>query len=255
MAETFRVDNIYVMNQQLAHAAAEEITAWAVQTFGDKLTFASSFGAEDQVVLDILLRVNPHAQVFLLDTGRLHQETYEVIEQTREHYGRDFTVYVPQTEALQQLLNTQGPNSFYHSREARTACCQVRKVEPLARALAGKDAWITGLRRSQSVTRTCLSVVEIDSTHGGILKINPLLEWNEEQVWAYIHAHNLPKNALHDRGFPSIGCAPCTRAIQPGEDLRAGRWWWEEPEHKECGLHFNEGRLEQINKGEKNGTP
>ena len=255
MEKTIRPNNINILNQQLANATAEEIIAWAVQTFGDELTFASSFGAEDQVVLDILLRTNPHASVFLLDTGRLHQETYDVIEQTREHYGRDFTVYVPQTDALQQLLDAEGPNSFYHSREARTACCQVRKVEPLARALAGKDAWLTGLRRSQSVTRTGLSVTEIDSTHGGILKINPLLEWSEAQVWAYIHAHNLPHNALHDRGFPSIGCAPCTRAIKPGEELRAGRWWWEEPGHKECGLHLNEERLEQIKKGESNGTP
>lgn len=225
-------------NQRLATATAEEIIAWAVQEFGDGLTFASSFGAEDQVVLDLLLSVNQTASVFLLDTGRLHQETYDVIDRTREYYGRVFTVYVPQMDALQQLTEAEGPNSFYRSREARKACCQVRKVEPLARALAGKDAWLTGLRRTQSVTRTDLQLVEVDDAHHGIAKINPLANWSEEQVWAYIREHDLPFNALHDRGFPSIGCAPCTRAIQPGEDLRAGRWWWEEPEHKECGLHL-----------------
>jgi len=217
--------------------AAERI-AWAAREFGGGLTFACSFGAEDMVVLDLLLRADPWADVFLLDTGRLPQETYDLIAKTRELYGRIFTVYVPQTEALQALLDEEGPNSFYRSREARKACCRVRKVEPLARALAGKAAWLTGLRREQSVTRTVLPLAEVDDAHGGIWKINPLADWSETQVWAYLREHHLPYNALHDRGFPSIGCAPCTRAVAPGEDLRAGRWWWEAPEHKECGLHL-----------------
>jgi phosphoadenosine phosphosulfate reductase len=223
---------------QLANATAAEIIAWAVKIFDDKITFACSFSAEDQVVLDILLKIKADASVFLLDTGRLHQETYDVIAQTREHYGRSFTVYVPQTEALQNMLDNNGPNSFYRTREARKTCCNIRKVEPLSRALTGKDAWLTGLRQGQSVTRTTLQVVEIDDAHDEIYKINPLGNWSEEQVWNYIHEYNLPYNKLHDKGFPSIGCAPCTRAIQPGDDSRAGRWWWEEPEHKECGLHF-----------------
>ncbi|MEI6518480.1 MAG: phosphoadenylyl-sulfate reductase [bacterium] len=235
--------------QQLTTAGADEIISWAVQKFNDKLTFASSFSAEDQVVLDLLLLAKPNANVFLLDTGRLHQETYDVIACTREHYKRAFTVYVPQTEALQNLLDNEGPNSFYRSREARKACCNVRKVEPLSRALAEKDAWLTGLRQSQSVTRTTLQVVEIDEAHGGIYKINPLANWSEKQVWDYIREHNLPYNELHDKGFPSIGCAPCTRPIQPSEDLRAGRWWWEEPDHKECGLHFKDGRIKRQIKG------
>ena len=233
------MSNIETYNEKLVTATAEEIVAWAVQTFGEGLTFASSFGAEDQVVLDILLRIDPQASVFLLDTGRLYQETYDLIARTRERYGRSFTVYVPQTEALQGLLDAEGPNSFYRSREARESCCQVRKIEPLARALAGKTAWLTGLRRTQSITRVALPVVECDNAHGGIVKINPLAEWSEEQIWTYIREHHLPYNTLHDKGFPSIGCAPCTRVVKPGDDLRAGRWWWEEPEHKECGLHLN----------------
>nr|WP_320131368.1 phosphoadenylyl-sulfate reductase [uncultured Holophaga sp.] len=216
---------------------AEETLTWAVDRFGSKLTFANSFGAEDMVVLDLLLKADPKARVFLLDTGRLHQETYELIDKTRYRYGRGFEVYAPQAPALEQLLTEKGPNSFYDSVEARKACCYLRKVEPLGRALSGVEAWITGQRRRQSLTRTELAQVEIDEAHGGIHKLNPLADWSEEQVWAYIKAHKLPTNKLHDQGYPSIGCAPCTRAIKPGEDLRAGRWWWEDPEHKECGLH------------------
>lgn len=233
--------NFDARNAQLDPLEAGEIIAWVVSEFGDQLTFACSFGAEDLVVLDLLLQVDRQASVFLLDTGRLHQETYDVITKVRDHYDRTFTVYVPQTEALEQLLNEEGPNSFYRSRDARKACCRVRKVEPLARALVGKDAWLTGLRREQSVTRTTLPIIEIDASHGGMLKINPLAAWSEEQVWTYIWKHDLPYNNLHEQGYPSIGCAPCTRAIKPEEDIRAGRWWWEEAEHKECGLHLDVG--------------
>ncbi|OPZ87214.1 MAG: Thioredoxin-dependent 5'-adenylylsulfate reductase [bacterium ADurb.Bin429] len=223
---------------ELEQMTAPTRVAWAVREYGAGLTFACSFGAEDMVVLDLLLGADPAASVFLLDTGRLHQETYDLIQRTRERYGRVFTVYVPHTEALQSLLDADGPNGFYRSRDARLACCRVRKVEPLARALAGKAAWLTGLRREQAVTRGALPVIERDDTHGGIAKINPLADWRNEDVWTYIHDHDLPYNALHERDFPSIGCAPCTRAVQPGEDARAGRWWWEAPEHKECGLHL-----------------
>jgi phosphoadenosine phosphosulfate reductase len=229
--------NIAALADRLEALTAAERIAWAVREFGGGLTFACSFGAEDIVVLDLLLRADPAASVFLLDTGRLHQETYNLIEECRVHYGRSFAVCVPQAEALQALLNAEGPNSFYRSREARKACCRVRKVEPLGRALAGKAAWLTGLRREQSVTRTVLPIAEPDDAHGGMLKLNPLADWSEEQVWEYLREHHLPYNALHEGGFPSIGCAPCTRAVAPGEDPRAGRWWWEEPEHKECGLH------------------
>jgi len=229
---------IAVLDDRLEGLTAAERVAWAVREFAGGLTFACSFGAEDIVVLDLLLRTDLAASIFLLDTGRLHQETYNLIEECRTHYGRAFTTYAPQTEALQALLDAEGPNSFYRSREARKACCRVRKIEPLGRALAGKAAWLTGLRREQSVTRTVLPFAEIDDAHNGIWKLNPLADWSETQVWDYIDEHHLPYNALHDRDFPSIGCAPCTRAVAPGEDPRAGRWWWEEPEHKECGLHL-----------------
>lgn len=225
------------MSQLPTFDTAESLLSWAVGHFGQKLTFASSFGAEDMVLLDLLLAADPKARVFILDTGRLHQETYDLIERARLRYGRTFEVYAPQAGPLERLLTESGPNSFYESVEARKACCYVRKVEPLGRALEGVEAWITGQRRAQSQTRTELALVERDEAHGGILKLNPLADWSEEQVWEYIREHKLPYNRLHDQGFPSIGCAPCTRAVQPGEDLRSGRWWWENPAHKECGLH------------------
>lgn len=222
---------------RLADASAEEVVRWALDQFGYDVTFACSFGAEDVVLVDMIARIDPKARMFVLDTGRLHQETYDTMERCREKYDIEFETYHPRMEEAQRLLSTKGANSFYASIENRKECCGIRKVEPLRRALEGKKAWITGLRRAQAVTRTSLPKVEIDETHGGIFKINPIAEWSEEDVWAYIRANGVPYNVLHDHGFPSIGCAPCTRAIAPGEDVRAGRWWWENPEQKECGLH------------------
>jgi len=237
---TFSSDDIRILDEVMTGQSAAEIIAWSVRHFGETLTFASSFGAEDMVVLDLLLGAAPSSRVFLLHTGRLPQETYDVIERARQRYKRDFETFVPRTKELEALLRQQGPNGFYQSKEARKACCHVRKVEPLTRALKGSQAWITGLRRSQSLTRSLLPFVERDDDHGGILKLNPLATWSEDQVWDYIRKHDLPYNVLHDQGYPSIGCAPCTRSIQAGEDLRAGRWWWEEPEHRECGLHLKD---------------
>lgn len=217
--------------------SAEGTLRWALNEFGSRVALASSFGAEDMVLVDMLTRINRDARVFLLDTGRLHQETYDLIERARERYGIGFEVYFPRTEDVERLTTAKGPNSFYTSVEDRKECCRVRKVEPLRRALSTVDAWITGLRRSQSVTRTDLEIVDIDETHGGILKISPLADWTEEEVWSYIRMNEVPYNTLHDKAFPSIGCAPCTRAVVPGEDVRAGRWWWEDPNHRECGLH------------------
>ena len=225
------------LNELVAEMTAEEVLKWAVETFGDRVALASSFGAEDVVLVDMLARTTTKPRIFVLDTGRMHQETYEAVTLARAKYGIAFEFYFPQSEAVEELVRTKGPNSFYESIENRKECCRIRKVEPLGRALSNVDAWITGLRRDQSVTRAELQKVEIDETHGGILKINPLIGWAEEDVWSYIKANGVPYNTLHDKGFPSIGCAPCTRAIQPGEDVRAGRWWWESPEHKECGLH------------------
>ncbi len=226
-----------------ADASAQEVLEWAVHEFGDRVVLASSFGAEDVVLIALLAKITPRPRVFLLDTGRLHQETYDVVDRIRARYRIEIEAYSPQTAAVEQLLRSKGTNSFYDSIENRKECCYVRKVEPLRRALSNLDAWITGLRRSQSVTRTDLPVVEADDAHGGILKINPLADWSEQDVWDYIRANGVPYNKLHDKGFPSIGCAPCTRAVQPGEDLRAGRWWWESPEHKECGLHIKDGKV------------
>jgi phosphoadenosine phosphosulfate reductase len=175
--------------------------------------------------------------VFVLDTGRLHEETYAVMERWRVERGVLFETFAPNGNAVEALVRERGPNSFYHSVEFRRDCCHIRKVEPLRRALSGRKAWITGQRRDQSPTRASLSKVEIDEGHGGILKLNPLADWTEAQVWEAIRAEDLPYNQLHDQSFASIGCAPCTRAIRPGEDVRAGRWWWEAPDHKECGLH------------------
>lgn len=223
--------------QELEGWSAERVLKWAVSRFGGRVALACSFGAEDVVLLDMMAKIAGAPRVFVLDTGRLHQETYELMDRCRARYQMEFEVYCPRTDLLEQLLRTRGPNSFYLSVDQRKECCHVRKVEPLARALSGLDAWVTGLRRSQSVTRSDIGKVERDEAHGGIPKINPLADWSEEQVWEYIRAHGVPYNPLHDRGFPSIGCVPCTRAVGPGEDIRAGRWWWESPDLKECGLH------------------
>ncbi len=227
--------------QTLDKADAQEVLAWALEEFGDRVALASSFGAEDMVITDMLFKLSPSARIFTLDTGRLHQETYELIDSTRDKYGARIEVFFPKTEAVEELETQYGPNLFYQSVELRKACCRVRKLEPLGRALGALDAWICGLRREQSVTRTAVGKAEIDESHGGIVKVNPLADWSEADVWEYIRANDVPYSALHDQGFPSIGCAPCTRAVQPGEDVRAGRWWWESPEQKECGLHAARG--------------
>ncbi|MFO1398929.1 MAG: phosphoadenylyl-sulfate reductase [Burkholderiales bacterium] len=198
--------------------------------------FASSFGAEDMVVLDLLARHARGIGVFTLDTGRLPEETHALVARSRRHFGLPIDVYVPDAAALEAFVRTHGVNAFYDSVELRRQCCALRKTAPLARALAGKAAWVTGLRRAQSVTRSDLPLAEVDRVHG-IHKFNPLADWSEEDVWAYLRERGVPYNPLHDRGYRSIGCAPCTRAVAPGEDVRAGRWWWENPEHKECGLH------------------
>jgi phosphoadenosine phosphosulfate reductase len=221
----------------LDKASAQETVSWAVCEFGHDVSLACSFGAEDVVLVDMISRLQRRPRVFVLDTGRLHEETYEVMESCRQRYGIDFDVFFPNTITVQDLVRSKGPSSFFASVNDRKECCNIRKVEPLRRALSDRRAWITGLRREQAVTRTGLPKVETDETHGGILKISPLADWSQEDVWRYIRENDVPYNRLHDKGFPSIGCAPCTRAIDPGEDVRAGRWWWESPEHKECGLH------------------
>lgn len=230
-------ESIQAHVEEFEAKTAQEILAWALAEFHPRIALAASFGAEDVVVIDMLMKLNGGARVFTLDTGRLPYETYALMEAIRERYGLAVEVYFPQADAVEVMVRKHGVNLFYKSIENRKRCCGVRKVEPLGRALQGLEAWITGLRREQAVTRTEVRKVEVDPDHGGIVKVNPLADWTWAEVWEYIRAHNVPYNALHDRGYPSIGCAPCTRAVAPGEDPRAGRWWWENPETKECGLH------------------
>ncbi len=199
-------------------------------------TLAASFGAEDMVLIDLLARHRLPIGVFTLDTGRLPEETQSLIHVTARRYGLAITVVAPDAGEVERYVSTHGPNAFYDSRALRLECCAIRKVRPLARVLAGQRAWITGQRRAQSATRRALPLQEWDAEHG-IHKFNPLADWSDDAVWTYVRTHDVPYNALHDRGYPSIGCAPCTRAITPGEDSRAGRWWWESDEHRECGLH------------------
>jgi len=207
--------------------------------------FASSLAAEDMVVTDLILTKQLPVTIFSLETGRLPEETLHVIEKVKQHYNYSIQLYYPDPETVENYVKNNGLNGFYDSVALRKECCQIRKVEPLGRALAGKKAWLTGQRRSQSATRAKLDIEEQDTVHG-LVKFNPLADWGEDDVWYYLRLHKVPYNALHDAGYPSIGCAPCTRAIQPGEDIRAGRWWWETPENKECGLHVVDGKLVRI---------
>ena len=225
------------LNEAFEKSSAVALLQWALKKFSPKIALASSFGAEDVVLIDILVKLDPRIRVFTLDTGRLNEETYEVMDRVRRKYGIPIQSYFPDKAGVQKLEREKGFYSFRESVDNRKECCAIRKVEPLARALKETDAWITGLRRSQSVTRTGLSKIEADDAHPGLIKINPLVDWSDEDVWHYLKKNDVPYNRLHDLGYPSIGCEPCTRAVKPGEDIRAGRWWWENPEHKECGIH------------------
>lgn len=230
------------LQSEFQNSGAEQVLSAILQRFKGRVALASSLGAEDQVLTDMFLKIDPAARIFTLDTGRLHQETYEVMTQTMKKYNMRYEVYCPQTDALEELLREQNPNAFYEGLDQRKRCCQIRKMEPLSRAIRGLDLWVTGLRREQSVTRSKIQMIEWDGAHG-LIKLNPLVDWSTEQVWKYIRDNDIPHNALHNKGYPSIGCAPCTRAVKAGEDIRMGRWWWEEPEHKECGLHYQDGKL------------
>lgn len=205
--------------------------------YGDKAGLASSFGMEDMVLIDMIAKLDKPLTIFTLDTGRLHEETYELMDRVRSKYGLEIKTYFPDRDKVENLVSEKGFFSFRESVDNRKECCYIRKVEPLNRALGELKAWITGLRRSQGVTRTDIPKVMEDADHPPLIKINPLAEWSEEQVMNYIIENNVPINILHKRNYPSIGCAPCTRPVEQGEDIRAGRWWWENPEHKECGLH------------------
>ena len=224
------------LQNQVASLSIAETLQVLTQAYPEEVTFSTSFSYEDQIITDLIQKAAPQVSIFTLDTGRMFQETYSVWNRTNERYGIRIKPYYPNTEAIEDFVASNGPNAFYESLDLRKGCCFIRKVEPLKRALAPHAVWITGLRAEHSAARQSLAVLEWDEGNK-IIKYNPLLHWTFEEVLQYINEQNVPYNSLHDKGFVSIGCAPCTRAIKPGEDFRAGRWWWEDESKKECGLH------------------
>lgn len=231
-----RTQLIRDLNERFRDASAQEVVGYFLKAYQGRIALSSSLSIEDQTLTDIIVTQDKNTRIFTLDTGRLFPETYQLIEKTNMTYGIKIEVFFPDYHEVQRMVREEGINLFYNSVESRHRCCQIRKLEPLKRAFQGLDVWICGLRREQSITRQDMQVVEWDEMHQ-LIKVNPLISWTEQQVWEYIKMHSVPYNKLHDRGYPSIGCEPCTRAVQPGEDVRSGRWWWESPDHRECGLH------------------
>ncbi len=227
------------LNEDLKGKPAQEILQYFIEVYDGKVAFATSLGAEDQVLTDMIVKIDKSTQIFSLDTGRLFPETYELLDETNKKYGITIDIFFPDYNQVEKMVNEKGINLFYDSIENRKLCCQIRKIVSLKRALKDVDIWVTGIRKDQSITRFYTPLVEWDSADQ-VIKVNPLLNWTEKDIWNYIKNNHVPYNLLHDKGFTSIGCKPCTRAINPGEDIRAGRWWWELPEHKECGLHVKD---------------
>jgi phosphoadenosine phosphosulfate reductase len=220
---------------------AHEILTWAVENFHPRLTVSASFGApEGMVLIDMLHQVDPETRVFVLDTGRLHSATYDLIDRVRDRYDKQVEVIFPNAADVQEMVQERGMNLFYESHANRKLCCKLRKVLPMRRHLSNFDAYVTGLRRDQNLNRAETRKLEIDSVNGDLVKINPLADWTHERVLDYVADHNVPTNRLHQQGYPSVGCEPCTRAVAPGADRRSGRWWWENDDVKECGLHVQE---------------
>jgi thioredoxin-dependent adenylylsulfate APS reductase len=232
---------LQIESGELESLEADKLLTWAIENFHPRLALSCSFGAaEGMALLDMMHRVEPASRVFVLDTGRLPQATYDLMDRVRDRYGKSIEVVFPRADDVEKMVRRDGLNLFYESVEKRQLCCRVRKVEPLRRYLSDLDAWVSGLRRDQGVTRSEVRKVEIDASHGGIVKLNPLAGWTSDDVWQYVRSHAVPVNRLHRQGYPSVGCEPCTRAIQPGDDPRSGRWWWENPQTKECGIHVGE---------------
>ena len=230
------IERIAELNNRYSQAPVEEVLIYFLAKFKGKIAFSTSLGAEDQVLTHMIAGIDTGVKFFTLDTGRMFPELYELIDLTCKTFNIEISTYFPNFERVENMVKAKGVNLFYDSIENRKLCCQVRKLEPLKRALEGLDIWICGLRSDQSVTRLNTKLLEWDDQNG-LLKLNPLHNWSHDQVWQYIRAKHVPYNPLHDKGFLSISCQPCTRAVKEGEDIRAGRWWWEQPESKECGLH------------------
>lgn len=237
--QTNSIKSLSMDFDELEKKDAKDVLSWALEKFSPKIAFASSFGAEDVVVIDLMVNIDKNnTRIFTLDTGRLNPETYEVMDTIQKKYQIPIETLFPDHLEVEKMVYENGINLMYQSVSNRKLCCEIRKVHPLKRILGTLDAWITGLRRDQTFTRANTKKIEIDSSNNDIVKINPLADWTNDMVWDYIKQNGLTYNKLHDAGYPSIGCAPCTRAILPGDDLRSGRWWWENDLHKECGLHW-----------------
>ncbi len=236
----FTAEQIQQLNDKLK--TPEEVLKWALDNSHPRIAMASSFGAEDVVVIDMLIKINPKARIFTLDTGRLNQETYDVMDEIRNKYNTNIEVMFPDANEVEQMVRVNGMNLFYQSIGNRKLCCGIRKVHPLKKMLSTLEGWITGLRADQTEVRSNAKKIEIDSQHNGIIKVNPIIDWTWDETWSYIKKNNIPYNKLYDKGYTSIGCEPCTRAIKPSEPLRAGRWWWESDSQKECGLHADHGK-------------
>jgi phosphoadenosine phosphosulfate reductase len=236
------INQIKQLNEMYSSEGIDKALNYSLSNLGPKIIFASSLGVEDQALLSILLKSGKNFQTITLDTGRLFNETYALIAETENFFQTRIQTLFPNEEEVMSMVSKKGINLFYESIENRKLCCKIRKLNPLSKVLKNANLWITGVRRDQSITRSDFQFAEWDDNFK-VIKINPLIDWTESQVWEYVKKNKIPYNELHDKGFPSIGCAPCTRAILSGEDTRSGRWWWENPETKECGLHWKDGKL------------
>ena len=229
-------EKIDQLNQQFEGQSPDVVLQYFLSGYTGKIALSSSLSIEDQVLTDLIVKIDPSTRIFTLDTGRLFPETYSLIDKTNVKYDIHLEVLFPDYTEVEKMVKEEGINLFYKGIDQRRACCRVRKLDPLKRAFQGLEVWVCGLRKEQSVTRQAVKLIEWDENNG-LIKLNPLINFSEDEVWDYIRKHHVPYNKLHDQGFPSIGCQPCTRAVKPGEDIRAGRWWWENPDQKECGLH------------------
>lgn len=243
MPDALDIDNVIV---EYRSKGPNEVIKWALDTFGDRIAICTSFQSEGMVILDIAHSIQPDVKVFTIDTGRLPQETHDLIDKVRAKYQIQVDVHHPDPDELRQFVTKHGINPFYESVSLRLGCCEIRKTHTLDKALVDFDAWITGLRRSQTRARGAVEKIEIDVAHNGMIKINPLANWSREQVAQYIKSHDVPQNELYNQGYTSIGCVPCTRPVKSGEDVRAGRWWWEKGVPKECGIHMNPAWVKAV---------